>query len=79
MCQIGDLKVILVYINRSCFTHRGDVDGGGDELWRDGEAADEEDEVLLQQPLLLSAQTDHRREEDSEHLQCNGDMLKSMC
>ena len=50
-------------------THRGDVDGRGDELWRDGEAADEQHEVLLQQPLLLPAQPDDGREEDPQHLQ----------
>ena len=51
-------------------THRGDVDGRRDELRRDGEPADEEHEVLLQQPLLLPAQPDDGREEDPEHLQC---------
>ena len=54
--------------SRELATHRGDVDGGGDELRWDGEAADEEHEVLLQQPLLLLAQPDDGREEDTKHL-----------
>ncbi len=47
----------------------GDVDGRGDQLRGEGEAANQQHQVILQQALLFPTQSLHGRHENAQHLQ----------